>query len=476
MFAWYRDSQVCYAYLADVQTTTGTFAQSRWFTRGWTLQELLAPSRVIFFDHRWTILGDRSELAIIISSITRIHIGALNERSTIHDYSIAQRMSWAADRQTSRLEDIAYCLLGIFDINIPLLYGEGLKAFSRLQQEIIKVSDDQSILAWDLPPSNAHPSISALAHSPTWFRFCGSIVTSDESQWSAHSITNLGISMKLDLIKPLTSGIFLAGLNCTRELYREHANQRGLDEVLMLPRNFRVWIPLLYLSHGTYTRAHHLPSKIFLGKSYSMLRRPVPTDLFLSTDTSQVRTSQVTQPFESPVQILQQRRSSLPSGVVVMVASGSMTPRGHILGKSSHLDNLYITQLRCRATSAVSHQLISNGTLTILFSVFWDNNESPLDWLHTTIVDPKLTISNQMIINSEWSYHFDDAYQIQSSQHYNSMTSMRELHTKLQKTYGESLKTFVMEGRDPIVVVEEPPLQDSFRKWELIVNVTFREA
>lgn len=147
MFAWYRDSQVCYAYLADFQKGTGDFRKSRWYTRGWTLQELLAPNTVIFFDQNWVGIGDKTMLASQISDITKIHKGALMDRSTIHNYSIAQRMSWAADRETTRTEDIAYCLLGIFDINMPLLYGEGPKAFARLQQQIINVSPDQSILA-----------------------------------------------------------------------------------------------------------------------------------------------------------------------------------------------------------------------------------------------------------------------------------------------------------------------------------------
>ncbi|OTA68095.1 HET-domain-containing protein, partial [Hypoxylon sp. EC38] len=199
MFAWYRDSHVCYAYLADVQANTSTFVKSRWFTRGWTLQELLAPSNVIFFDCHWTFLGDRKELASTISDITKIHIGALTDRSTIRAYSVAQRMSWAANRRTSRSEDIAYCLLGIFDIVMPLLYGEGLKAFARLQHEIIKVSDDQSILAWDLERLEPPSLTSALASSPSNFRYCGSLVSSHETQRSPYSITNLGISMRVSL-------------------------------------------------------------------------------------------------------------------------------------------------------------------------------------------------------------------------------------------------------------------------------------
>ncbi|KAI1494061.1 HET-domain-containing protein [Biscogniauxia mediterranea] len=216
MFAWYRDAAVCYAYLDDVDADASSssgggggggggggagFARSRWFTRGWTLQELLAPAKVLFFDRSWRFLGDRARLARVISEVTRIHIGALEDRATIHKYSIAQRMSWAADRQTTREEDIAYCLLGIFDINMPLLYGEGLKAFRRLQEEIIKVSDDESILAWDWLIGSNQQSTPALALSPTYFRSCGSIIREpDVGRWP-YAMTNLGISIEVQMIR-----------------------------------------------------------------------------------------------------------------------------------------------------------------------------------------------------------------------------------------------------------------------------------
>ncbi|KAI3540569.1 HET domain-containing protein [Colletotrichum filicis] len=157
MYKWYKDSSTCYAYLEDVQqgddpsSFDRQLCDSRWFTRGWTLQELLAPETVEFFDAAWENLGTRSSLAPKIESITKIPTDFLerNEESpAIRSAKIAMRMSWAARRQTTRVEDIAYSLLGIFDVNMPLLYGEGGKAFERLQIEIMKQSSDDSILAW----------------------------------------------------------------------------------------------------------------------------------------------------------------------------------------------------------------------------------------------------------------------------------------------------------------------------------------
>lgn len=156
MYTWYEKATICYVYLSDVAAsgtkanddTFDSLRKSRWFTRGWTLQELIAPEHVQFFTKDWEVLGAKKALAVLISTITGIDAACLKKEKRLRDYSIAQRMTWAAKRETTRVEDLAYCLLGIFGINMPLLYGEGPKAFMRLQEEIIKVSDDHSILAF----------------------------------------------------------------------------------------------------------------------------------------------------------------------------------------------------------------------------------------------------------------------------------------------------------------------------------------
>lgn len=156
MFAWYRHARCCYAYLEDVYDALESgeygeqpFARSRWFTRGWTLQELIAPKAVHFFDSEWTNIGSRDVLAKQISQITDIDLDLLQHQRELYSYSIAQRFSWAAKRKTTRLEDQAYSLLGIFHVNMPLLYGEGSKALRRLQEQILQSTSDLSILAWD---------------------------------------------------------------------------------------------------------------------------------------------------------------------------------------------------------------------------------------------------------------------------------------------------------------------------------------
>ncbi|KUJ14849.1 HET-domain-containing protein, partial [Mollisia scopiformis] len=155
MFRWYQNAVCCYVYLSDYFQSTGSdevgnasgFANCRWFTRGWTLQELLAPKTVLFYSRTWIYLGSKDTLCKTLSEITGIERETL-EGEALNRTSIARRMYWAAGRVTTRTEDLAYCLLGIFDVNMPLLYGEGEKAFFRLQEEIIKSSSDQSLFAW----------------------------------------------------------------------------------------------------------------------------------------------------------------------------------------------------------------------------------------------------------------------------------------------------------------------------------------
>ena len=158
MFRWYKESAVCYAYLADVESKSSrsNLCRSRWFTRGWTLQELIGPDKVLFYDMNWRFVGSRGGLASAITSATKIPEHVLDRpRQTVEDVlqsaSIAQRMTWASKRVTTREEDIAYCLMGLFDVNMPLMYGEGQKAFFRLQEAVLFASKDQSILAFRHP-------------------------------------------------------------------------------------------------------------------------------------------------------------------------------------------------------------------------------------------------------------------------------------------------------------------------------------
>lgn len=225
MFAWYRDSAKCYAYLSDVSRANmyQEFPKSRWFTRGWTLQELLAPKDVIFYDQDWDEMSTRSNNAEEISRIAGIDAWALSSSYPLRavnepfsSFCVATKMSWASRRETTRLEDIAYCLLGIFNVNMPLLYGEGNSAFVRLQEEIIRRTDDHSILAWGLIPEMDHPlglvsepvkmslmhrsrGSDLLASSPADFKNCANLRYTLGSA-SPFTLTNVGLQIELPLI------------------------------------------------------------------------------------------------------------------------------------------------------------------------------------------------------------------------------------------------------------------------------------
>ncbi|KAH9846487.1 heterokaryon incompatibility protein-domain-containing protein [Lenzites betulinus] len=173
MYEWYRLSEICYAFLEDVPddddptSPESAFRKSRWHTRGWTLQELIAPLRVVFLTKRWSFLGSKMGLAATLESVTHINVDILTGRVPMDSVSVARRMSWAVRRYTTRVEDYAYSLLGIFGVHMAPIYGEGANAFLRLQDEILRTVPDQTIFAheWETPLSI--PGL--LASSPAGF-------------------------------------------------------------------------------------------------------------------------------------------------------------------------------------------------------------------------------------------------------------------------------------------------------------------
>ncbi|KAM5539277.1 hypothetical protein V8D89_007150 [Ganoderma adspersum] len=159
MYAWYGRAAICYAFLADVphgdipDSYESAFRKSRWWTRGWTLQELIAPRRLVFLSSDWQTLGSKSSMAGLVEQITRIDRKVLTNQLSLDKMSVARRMSWAAERVTTRVEDRAYSLIGIFDLNMPTLYGEGERAFRRLQEEILRRIPDQTLFALNEYPA-----------------------------------------------------------------------------------------------------------------------------------------------------------------------------------------------------------------------------------------------------------------------------------------------------------------------------------
>jgi len=208
MFSWYRDATKCYVYLSDVpafdfdrnhqlsrKTWLPAFSASRWFTRGWTLQELIAPRTVEFFSKEHCPLGDKKSLEQAIHEITRIPLGALRGDRHLHEFSVDERMSWAKDRKTTRQEDAAYCLLGIFDIHMPLIYGEGRnKALIRLRKETQETQDHSLALSKDVRTV----SLSATSENRPFKTFTSSFNDAPVDLLSIHFIER---KRELDLIR-----------------------------------------------------------------------------------------------------------------------------------------------------------------------------------------------------------------------------------------------------------------------------------
>ena len=235
MFYWYRRAAHCVAYLEDLEPDIGIPAvlteahlgKCRWFTRGWTLQELLAPSEVEFYDRRWISRGLKTNLGPTLSHITKIRTSALNLgrsgegiEARLQQISVATKMSWAAGRKTTRLEDKAYCLLGIFGVQLPLLYGEREQAFTRLQQEIAHKGNDMSLFAWAGDPQDAlvrgvaamfrtggQEYSGLLASDPSQFPIGTEVVQIDDPLLPPPSWTlaNAGLEMTTSLDQPADS-------------------------------------------------------------------------------------------------------------------------------------------------------------------------------------------------------------------------------------------------------------------------------
>ncbi|WYZ36844.1 hypothetical protein EsH8_II_000350 [Colletotrichum jinshuiense] len=244
MFAWYAKAETCLAYLEDVPTAGGEkglvlaaqFDASQWFTRGWTLQELLAPEEVIFYARDWAKIGSRGgTLAKRIAAVTGIdeqHLTDKYGKSRVDAASAtaAKKMSWVSRRATTREEDIAYCMLGLFEINMPLLYGEGMKAFTRLQEEIIKVSTDHTLFCWEWNDSVQGDWKGFLAPNPQVFQHCNDKDFRPLArETSIYQMTNAGLSIRLpvmythslhgyvallDVVEASTSGKNTVGIHC----------------------------------------------------------------------------------------------------------------------------------------------------------------------------------------------------------------------------------------------------------------------
>ncbi|KAF2636549.1 HET-domain-containing protein, partial [Massarina eburnea CBS 473.64] len=241
MYAWYWRAEICYVHLSDVYTDerdyethqtslwmkiayfeslllrydTTIIHNARWFTRGWTLQELLASQYMEFYNAEWKYLGTKSSLIDDIERATNIRKTFLRDREKIKYAPIATKFSWASMRNTTRPEDIAYCLLGLVDVNMPMLYGEGKKAFYRLQIELLKKTNEHTIFAWGLRDW-AVDNKGILSNSPRVFHGHDCLQTTEGS--GTHEVTNGGLRIRLKCVK--REGLYIATLHCLKYDYK----------------------------------------------------------------------------------------------------------------------------------------------------------------------------------------------------------------------------------------------------------------
>ncbi|KAL8724320.1 MAG: hypothetical protein Q9181_006879 [Wetmoreana brouardii] len=258
MYEWYSTSKLCLAYLSDFRLgTQGTvnkeaLRQSKWFYRGWTLQELLAPLLVAFYDCDWNYIGDKYTLTAQVSFTTGIPELYIRHRRQVLKASVAARMSWAAHRETTRPEDEAYCLMGLFDVNLPLLYGEGRKAFRRLQYSIIEHTNDESIFAWH----TASPQSDIFAPSAAAFARTGDVVpaSSTDHERSPYTVTNRGLcivaychELKEEFLETVPQGLGEDSVNrfFLLPLFCAHRTRPELPfSIILMRKNFDTFLRL----------------------------------------------------------------------------------------------------------------------------------------------------------------------------------------------------------------------------------------
>lgn len=296
MFSWYQQADACYAYLFDCKYKDvagltdprrksegiGALRASKWFTRGFTLQELIAPTTVVFLSAEWKEFGTKRELCMQIRDITNIHEDVLVDPAQIDKYCVAQRLSWAATRVTTRPEDQAYGLMGLLDVNMPLLYGEGGEnAFIRLQLEILKKFNDQSILAWrreadEMLGANINTS-GVLASSVSNFGWCHGIKHRPRDMFRSTQGARAGFPQEV-------AGPFVKinGMSVKYDL-KEHESLRALAAQKQKPDSTIISqdnIPRHQRSLSS--RASETSTPAWLSHIYSQFKGPSATNQWLS--------------------------------------------------------------------------------------------------------------------------------------------------------------------------------------------------
>jgi hypothetical protein len=426
------------------------FKKSRWWKRGWTLQEFLASKVVRFFSNDWTPLGTKQQLAEWIPQFTTIHQKVIEDRDAIQKYSVAQRMSWVSERQTTLVEDMAYCLMGLFNINMPMMYGEGEEAFLRLQKEIIAKSDDQSIFAWNLPKPNPASWTGILAESPSYFQHCGSIVQECDFERISYSVTNVGLSIKGSTILSADSKTFYLNLACSLEL-RVQTGKKP-DTSKQQPRvRLPVWIALRLQRGGHYERGHVPKSTFHFESSYPVFQTTLDWQFMIALS---VRGDETPTPFD----MVRQIESSSCSGIIVRNGFGVMDVPSGAYPKAWNPLAHFFTSLRPRGISTLSHELVCGGSFTVVISVFWDELGQPQQRMVTRFHDPSQHIANSL----------SNAFPINEN-----TTEIEAFHGSMKAMFQNAIADGQQDA--PLVIVRREHKQDLHDHAQVVADIVFGE-
>lgn len=378
MFHYYGQSTVCIAHLADLEAGTNNISSCRWFTRGWTLQELLTPTIVEFYNQEWEYIGSKTDHMEAIAKATNIGYGVLKDPSRIREYPLATRLSWSSRRQTTRPEDIAYCLLGIFDVNMPLIYGEGEKAFERLVWEVVRQENDLTILAWMPPQTNVHAGSGTAIHGMHLLPQHPSVFhqSDDISQLPGHfpelTITNRGLRVSPDVAlrtlsrthhqpgqfvgicvgselrgAPLASKrVYLPlrkigpGLFCRHNQLRLTTTESSTIERSLIENTINYYIVIYNIEKSRSSFSSYRKNALFIPKSHDFdLIDAVPERLWDPEDRAFLRPDpQSRNFFPMALAMIFQARNSSSSPIMVLCDNSTGVPSaGFVSDRSAHI-------------------------------------------------------------------------------------------------------------------------------------------
>lgn len=408
MFEWYRKAVVCYTYLQDLPKSRNSDPESarareqvqedltscKWFSRGWTLQELIAPKVVEFYDCSWIKRGTKKSLRFDIARITNVDMSVLSNSENLSTIPVARKMSWAANRRTTRVEDMAYSLLGIFDVNLPLIYGEGNKAFIRLQEAIALLTNDLSLFAWleDERNPSRQSYYGVLAQHPRQFVTCRHLERIEDPlrhDNQSFTMTNRGVEFQTSLKMDLTKQDYIMPLYCRDSSVQQTEARLGM-----------ISIRLIKTSSGF---ARHQAGKVFVDNDESTSNwDPFIRSVHITKITTPADSLRLNQRFNEAFRFLVQS----PPGVTYKVTTHNTVSQKADLDSASMRPSYWDPTRRVFLTEGYQY---FTGMVYITFSVYPEEPFIILCGFLPTQAGMKPWVALQPHQQTSWQSAFDPA-------------------------------------------------------------------